>query len=656
MDIGNTLLLTAFFAAAASVLLRKHDNYYFLWTLRWTFFSLSSAVLLLLYYFISKDFSLNYVYTYGGDQPLAYRIAALWAGKEGIHLLLAWATMLCILFFQTKNKEDHGFARKTLHVALIIEISLLIITLADSPFRAIKGVFDIDALSGHGLSPKFINPWFLVHPPLLITAYAASVILFAAAVVYLYSGEKEWVRTARSWGRFSWLMLSLGMATGGLWAYEIIEWNGFWRWDPVQSGALTAWLVLTAALHAVVRHGRNDLEYRTTAPLLAASVFILNLYIMFFTRRGIRGSEHNFIGSAVWPVLLVGGFLVLIAVLFLILKRTRSDSGEAAQNLKPASLSSMRSSFHATILLLCALAFVPFWSILHSLASEEIFGEFITIPGEVYNFWSFPIILMLTLLTGYCMLQGVVKRKCLISIMLASILVGIVTSLLPETPTLLSSTSEFYQQSTILVRSIGSVSILSYVSVSLFAITGIIFRFLYGKNRFSYNNIGIGLVHAGFILIVLGAVVSTSFSKEDSLDYAFKELNISQNIDLTWSARITDFSIKDTGDGWERTLNINLYKNGVSHGSGTLSLAKNDRSGYFHKVLLHRTLFSDVLMHFVSDTQDWSEFRLNAKVVPLVNLLWGGALLMIGGIIFLMKPKFILKNKLIFSLFKSKTT
>src|SRR3972149_7767389 len=204
MDIGNTLLLTAFFAAAASVLLRKHDNYYFLWTLRWTFFSLSSAVLLLLYYFISKDFSLNYVYTYGGDQPLAYRIAALWAGKEGIHLLLAWATMLCILFFQTKNKEDHGFARKTLHVALIIEISLLIITLADSPFRAIKGVFDIDALSGHGLSPKFINPWFLVHPPLLITAYAASVILFAAAVVYLYSGEKEWVRTAGAPPRYSW--------------------------------------------------------------------------------------------------------------------------------------------------------------------------------------------------------------------------------------------------------------------------------------------------------------------------------------------------------------------------------------------------------------------------------------------------------------------
>ncbi len=326
MDIGNTLLLTAFFAAVASVLL-KHNNYYFLWMLRWTFFSISLAVLLLVYYFISKDFSISYVYMYSGDQPLAYRIAALWAGKEGIQLLLAWATMLCILFFQTKNKENHGFAQKTLYIALIIEILLLIITPADSPFKPMIGVFNADALSGHGLSPKFINPWFLVHPPLLVMAYAASIILFAAAVVYLYSGEKEWVRTAKSWGRFSWFMLSLGMATGGLWAYEITEWNGFWRWDPAQSGALAVWLVLTAALHAVVRHGRNELEYKTTAPLLAASVFILNIYVMFFTRRGMRGSEHNFIGSAVWPVLLVGVFLAIIAVLFLISKRTRSGSG-----------------------------------------------------------------------------------------------------------------------------------------------------------------------------------------------------------------------------------------------------------------------------------------------------------------------------------------
>ncbi len=99
----------------------------------------------------------------------------------------------------------------------MIEILLLIIIPADSPFKPMIGVFNADALSGHGLSPKFINPWFLVHPPLLVMAYAASIILFAAAVVYLYSGEKEWVKTVRSWGRFSWLMLSLGMATGGLW-------------------------------------------------------------------------------------------------------------------------------------------------------------------------------------------------------------------------------------------------------------------------------------------------------------------------------------------------------------------------------------------------------------------------------------------------------
>ncbi len=644
MDIGNTLLLTALFAAVASVLLCKRNNYYFLWMLRWTFFSISLAVLLLVYYFISKDFGIDYVYMYSGDQPLLYRIAAIWAGKEGIHLLLAWATMLCILFFYTKNKENHGFTQKTLYIALMIEILILIITPADSPFKPIKGAFNTDVLSGHGLSPKFINPWFLVHPPLLVMAYAASIILFASAIVYLYSGEKDWVKTARSWGRFSWLMLSLGMATGGLWAYEIIEWNGFWRWDPVQSGALVIWLVLTAALHAIVRHGRNDQEYGLTAPLLAASVFILNIYVMFITRKGVRGSEHNFIGSAVWYILLAGMLFAIIAVLYLFLKRTRPCSGKVTQNLKPASLSSMRSSFHVTILLLCTLAFIPLWGIFHSLISEKIFGEFIQVPEEVYNFWSYPIILLLTLLTGYCMLQGLVKRKSLIYIMLVWIFVGTVTAFVPKTPTLLSSASGFYQQSTLLVQSTGSISMISYVSVSLFAITGIIIRFLYTKNRFSYKSIGTGLIHAGFILIVLGAVISASFSKGVSLESTLKELNTFQNIDSTWNARITGASIVNTLDGWEQTLNLNIYKNGDAHGSGTVSLTKSDRSGYFHRVLIHRTVFTDILIHFASDAMSQYSTQLSVKVIPLINILWGGILLMIGGIIVLINPKFFLKN------------
>ncbi len=636
MNIGNTFLLVSFFALVASMLLRKHENY-FSWMLRWAFFSISLAVLLLVYYFISSNFLINYVYVYGGEISPVYKIAAMWAGKEGMHLLLAWATLLCILIFQAKNKGDNGFARRTLFITLVIEIFLLIITLFDSPFEPTLEVFNADMSSGHGLSPKFISPWFIVHPPLLIMAYASSIILFAASAAYLYSGEKEWAGTARSWGRSSWLMLSLGMATGGLWAYETLEWNGYWKWDAIQSGALAVWLILTAALHAIARHGRNIHEYGTTAPLLAASVFILNIFVMSFARKGVRGSEHNFLGSAVWWILLVALILAMIVILFLILKRSRSGSDADIQKQRRESLRSMRSSFHATILMLCMLAFIPLWGILHSLTSEKMFGEFVSIPEEVYTLWSFPIILLLILLTGYCMLQVVIKPGNLLLLMLAAVMIAAVTSFLPGTTTLLNPGSELYQQSTFLVQFIGSMPVIPYLSITLLIVGGIIFRFVRIRHRFSRSNIGVALIHAGFVFIIIGAIISASFSRVDTLEYDLKDLSIPRNIDPTWSVLIADNNIVNNGNESQQTLDLNFYKNGYLHGSGAVSLTKSDQYGYFHKILIHRTLFSDIIVHFSENALSKSSIGLSAKVIPLVNVLWGGILLMIGGIIILIK-------------------
>lgn len=311
------------------------------------------------------------------------------------------------------------------------------------------------------------------------------------------------------------------------------------------------------------------------------------------------------------------------------LKRMRSDSDGGSKNLKIKPLNSMRNSFHATILLLCTLAFIPFWGTLHSIISEKIFGEFVSIPEEVYNFWSFPVVLLLTLLTGYCMLQGVVKPKGLPLIMLVAILIAAVTSFLPGTPTLLSPASEFYQQSTFLVQLIGSVPVISYVSIALFMAGGIIFRFFRSKRRFSQSNIGIALIHAGFIFIVLGAIVSTSFSRVDTLDYTLKELSTPQNIDSTWSVLIIDSNIVNNRDEREQVLNLNFYKNGDLHGSGTVSLTKSDRFGYFHKILIHRTIFTDILIHSASDALNLSLVQLSVKVIPLVNILWGGGVILI---------------------------
>lgn len=645
MNIGNLFLLVSFFALSASLMLRKNKKY-FSWILRLAFISISYAVLLLVYYFISSGFHINYVYVYGGEYPFLYKVAAMWAGKQGIQLLLAWATMFCILIFHLQNRGDNGFTRITLFITLFIEIILLVINLVDSPFIPTLEAFNADTSSGIGLSPKFISPWFIIHPPLLIIAYASSSILFAAAAAYLYSGEKEWVSTARSWGRLSWLTLSLGMATGGLWAYETLEWKGYWKWDTIQSGTLAVWLILTAALHAIVRHRRNEKEYKTTAPLLTAFVLIINIFIMFFARKGVRGSEHNFLGSTVWPILLAALFLSMITILFLVLKRSRSDPYRNIQKQIRESLGSIRSSFHATILFLCLLAFIPLWGTLHSIISEKIFGEIVSIPQELYNFWSFPIILLLIILTGYCMLQVLVKPRSLLLIMLAAVMISSVTSFLPGTSTLLSPDSEFYQRSSFLVQFIGSMPVIPYVSITLLMAGGIIFRSVRIKHRFSRNNIGISLIHAGFIFIILGAIVSTSFGRVDTLDYDLNNLSTPQEIDSTWGVQIANNNIVNNGNESEQALDLNFYKNGYLHGSGTVYLIKKDKSDNFHKILIHRTLFTDIMVYFNGDMLNQSPISLTTKIMPLVNILWGGTFLMIGGFIFLIQARLFSLKKI----------
>lgn len=641
MDTGNILLLIGLIASIASILIFKLNHSYFIYALGLAFLSISSAVLLLVYYFISNDFNINYVYIYSGDLPVAYRIAAIWVGKEGMHLLLTWATMLCVLLFYMKNKENNGFARKISYIALGIEILFLSITLLDSPFRPTPGASEAGILSGHGLSPKLISFWFLVHPPLVVMAYAASIILFASAITYLYSGEKEWVGIARSWGRASWLLLSLAMATGCAWAYETVGWDGFWKWDPAQSGALIIWLVLTAALHAIIRHQRNFREYDTTSALLSASVFILSIYVMFFSRKGVRGSEHNFLGSDIWAILFAAMLFTILITSYLIMRRKSEESG---WKLTMKSMQSLRTSFHATILLLCMLAFVPFWGITHSIISEKLFGDQILIPRDVYNFWSFPLILLLIALTGYCLLQGAVKPKVLKLITLLVVFIGAVTAFFPGMPTILDPASEFYQQSMFLVQSIGSVSVISYMPISLFAIVGILFRFIHSKNRFSRSNTAIGLIHAGFIFIVVGAISSTSLSAEGTVNYTPLELNIPKGIDAEWSVAVTDIRTATKADNEsEQVLNLIFYKKGNPHGSGIVSLSKSDRIGYFHKLLVHRTLFADILVHYSEDALNPSSIRLRTEVMPLVNVLWAGSLLMILGIVILIWPKFFLK-------------
>ncbi|HMB45650.1 MAG TPA: cytochrome c biogenesis protein CcsA, partial [Candidatus Methanoperedens sp.] len=248
---------------------------------------LTASYLLLTYYFISSNFAYDYVWQYSSaDLPLVYKISGTWAGQPGTYLLWVWVVYLSAAWLAWTTRHSTALARRTQVITLITGIYILILTLVQTPFKLIierpevvkliaEGALTSDfvPLEGNGLNALLVNFWMIVHPPLMFIGYATMTIPFAAAIVYLLTKEDGWEELGRQWTRFTWLFLGIGIAVGGVWAYLVLGWGGFWAWDPVETASFIPWLTLTAFLHAAALHRKNRTTFSIAAPILAAVSF-----------------------------------------------------------------------------------------------------------------------------------------------------------------------------------------------------------------------------------------------------------------------------------------------------------------------------------------------------------------------------------------------
>jgi cytochrome c-type biogenesis protein CcsB len=131
-----------------------------------------------------------------------------------------------------------------------------------------------------------------IHVAMMILAYGALSVSFAAAVIYLAQGGKA--------NRFSRLpkagtlddiayrsvmvgfpLLAAGIALGAYWADH--AWGRYWGWDPKETSALVTWLVYGVYLH--MRGLRNWSGTRSAWVLVVAfgavmfTYFVVNLWV-----------------------------------------------------------------------------------------------------------------------------------------------------------------------------------------------------------------------------------------------------------------------------------------------------------------------------------------------------------------------------------------
>ncbi len=319
------------------------------------------SLIILIYYFLKTDLRFTYISDYSSDNlSIGYKLAGVWAGRDGTLLIWSWATIASIVSERKLSKKESSQKEITSLIACFLLLALTIIQLYINPFEINEIIPD----SGKGLNPLLLSPYMIIHPPIVFLSYGMIVLLYASGMSYLITKNKNWNETIKRWGRASWIGMSLALVLGGYWAYITLGWGGYWAWDPVETAGLLPWLAMTSLLHTSVMSRRKN-NYKILGPLLAMLSLILVLLESFVTRGGIWSSVHSFIvedtGGA-WSRLSyvlendvsVKGFFILMILSFiltigLVWLNYKSSKEEETQNDKNSYIFSEDNTFFAAI-------------------------------------------------------------------------------------------------------------------------------------------------------------------------------------------------------------------------------------------------------------------------------------------------------------------
>lgn len=357
---------------------------------------LSLAMIALAHALLTNDFRVEYVAEYSSrNQPLAYKISALWAGQAGS--LLCWAFLLAVfgaVFVALRRRipaDLHGWSYTVLGATTLF--FTLVTALVANPFKVFpNGMFVMD---GNGMNPLLQNFWMIIHPPTLYIGYVGATVPFALAVAALLAGrlDQTWVRAARSWTLFAFAFLTLGIWLGGYWAYIELGWGGFWAWDPVENASLMPWLAMTAFVHSLIAQERRGV-LKVWNLVLVAVTFLLTIYGTFLTRSGIIQSVHAFgkssIGNWFLAFILVAGAVALGALIYR-LKGLRPDA-------RMDALLSREASFLFGNLVFVGITIMVFLLTMWPVISEVTSGTQVTFKPEQFTAATRPFFLLAVLL------------------------------------------------------------------------------------------------------------------------------------------------------------------------------------------------------------------------------------------------------------------
>jgi cytochrome c-type biogenesis protein CcmF len=295
-------------------------------------------VISLFYIIYNHYYEYHYAWSHSSSTlPTHFMISSFWEGQEGSFLLwMFWQAILGVILIHTnKTWEAPMMVIFALVQAFLASMILGVVPfeglkIGSSPFILLRDAMEAPIFQqnpnfvpedGTGLNPLLQNYWMVIHPPVLFLGFAATLVPFAFMMGGLWQRKfSEWIRPALPWTIFGVGILGLGIMMGAYWAYETLNFGGYWNWDPVENAVYIPWLILVGSLHLMINYRKNKTGLKATYILVTAA-FILILYSTFLTRSGVLGesSVHSFTDLGLSGQLLIYLFaFIVISTLVLI--------------------------------------------------------------------------------------------------------------------------------------------------------------------------------------------------------------------------------------------------------------------------------------------------------------------------------------------------
>ncbi len=577
------------------------------------------AQLSLIFSYLISDYSVANVYQNSHHlKPLIYKISGSWGNHEGSMLLLITILSGYTLAFAF-------FSKIATQKKLIILSSQSFIIAAFSAFTAFTSnpfarLFPVPK-SGMGLNPVLQDIGLALHPPMLYTGYIGFSLIFSFAIAGLLTEkiDSDFSKYLKNWLFFSWGFLTAGIGLGSWWAYRELGWGGYWFWDPVENISLMPWIAATALIHCVKFLEKKEIFQKWTA-FLAILTFILCLLGIFLTRSGILTSVHSFAVDA------KRGFFVIMLIVLL------GGIGLLVFGAKANKLENQKIKFHfwskiGAILVnnyfLVLSLFIVVLGTLYPLFSQSFFDQFISIGPSYYNklfsILIIPFLIFLGMSFALNYSEKTAKEKILNRSSALICLLSIV----------LTSLTYFYQEPADFTQILILFLAIFCAILTILFFVKILLRDK--KIRFfsleSLANAPVTAAHLGFVLVVIGIVLTSSFglTKEVNIkenesikmgNYEIKFNSVSYVVGPNFVARQGLFDVTRNGKFYA-TLTPQMRVYPVSNQTTNEAAIKHGFLGDLYLVLGQK------------DEQDF--YALRAYHKPFIYLMWLGCAMIFAG-------------------------